>query len=762
MSSASPIEKALGGMKLKFKGVTPTIIRKAAIDFDPKIVITQYSHAPTVEVVGNDLVVTAGSCGADAPAAPGPAPPPAPVTATTDGPEEVSSGLSYNPSIVALTAATLAVVKRSPALGLSAGVLAAVSARAGAEDCSAAMEVEIYAEVTQADVDAWVSKKFKTGQYRDCPAESVYHEFHPETAWKGYKGCAGDAGLIPCAQDGFGGLSTQKSLMKPYEFDMDTGTCTKTNRTFADSIYWILWGLPMDTHEMVKRTGMNPVVYFPLERGSYPSHGWGGSHGDEAVDAKPIDDEWQVYLGAFTKSEMATYKTTLTEGTESGMVMAYAAMMIKIAKTSCNRQIYLLVQAPTYGYSMGTAVTWANNRKSQFLNHSSCSCFATDTCKDGTITLTRVGWFPGQDLPKRAGDDGVMYDGASTSDKSPWFERMVWPENPTGETRQAMGPTSRLVCDGCYVFPPYFPGGKAPIATKPACAAWAFSLTKAYSATIRTGTMLTLKDDPISDAIDDVASEVHNIGNGLYSEWSWKGQNQIKKMLMASGPITSPTSWMGAYTQLMKEKWDLLVDAAKDCPIVELVNGPANTGAYLWWKKKGEYRCLNKGWKDSFFRDCVGVETTSYNFGFRGTTASDYYGEGYCNDDFTRIQLYRDISVYAEVAKRLKTVCSGGAVSHAMGTFLTAAEWKASKSARLRRLKAGVAEPATVEDRVGHLMEDVPRLTHPEAKLLSQREHETEEIQKKLDAECEPLGYPMDCLFKHTGYNKPDIAIEIH
>merc|ERR1719502_1244587 len=89
---------------------------------------------------------------------------------------------------------------------------------------------------------------------------------------------------------------------------------------------------------------------------------------------------------------------------------------------------------------MSTTVRLANLQASSFYNSSECSCFATDTCKTGTITLTRVGYFPGQPLPKRTGDDGLEYDVSSTASTSPWFERMVWPENPTGEVRTQQGP----------------------------------------------------------------------------------------------------------------------------------------------------------------------------------------------------------------------------------------------------------------------------------------------------------------------------------
>jgi hypothetical protein len=762
LTGVNPIEKELTALKLKFIGVQPTVIKKPSPDGKAKLVITKYSSEPTFETKDGILHVKAGSCtGAAGDAT-------ATVTGTTAAPatdsnvmsNETSSAWGSRPSILAMTVGTLAMVKRSPALGLSAGVLGAMSAEAS-ETCDAAMEVEVH--MTQADVDAYVCETHKTGQYRTCAAESVYVKF-PKGVHGSYEGCAGDSGLIPCEQDGFGGMKTQISLQKPYEFDEATGTCTKTKFTFADEIFWILWGHPMDTHELLQRTGMNPVVYLPVGRGGYPSHGWGGSHGDEGLAAKTIDHDWLMYLGAFSKDELAGFTTTLTEGTEQGMGMLYAAMMTYIAQTSCNRKIYLLVEAPTYGYDMGSAVDLANKNYKSFMNHSSCSCFKDDLCKSddkaNKITLTRIGFFPGQELPKRNGDDGLPYDASSTDAKSPWFERMVWPENPTGEVRTQVGPESRLLCDGCYIFPPYFKGGEVPRASKPKCAGWAFSLTKIYSAQIRAGTLLTKTSHPFNAIMEEVAGDVHSMANGLYSEWVWHGSMQVKQLFMAK-PYSDPKSWVGAYSALMAEKWTILVEAFKDCPVMELINGPDRTGAYLWLKKKPGYQCLNKGGRDSFMLDCIGVQTTSYNFGFRGTTASDYYGAGYCQDDFTRIQLYRDINVYKEVAKRLKTVCGGGAVTHALGTFMTLAEWKASKSSS-RRLEEQGMEPKGVEEHKEHLKRAIPRFTDQEAQLHAEHQHEADEIDKKVEEHCAPRGYPMDCLFKHYGRNKPDIKIVAH
>jgi hypothetical protein len=50
-----------------------------------------------------------------------------------------------------------------------------------------------------------------------------------------------------------------------------------------------------------------------------------------------------------------------------------------------------------------------------------------------------------------------MYQADSASSESPWFESMVFPENPSGVIKQSRLPDpNRRVCDGVYVWPMYF------------------------------------------------------------------------------------------------------------------------------------------------------------------------------------------------------------------------------------------------------------------------------------------------------------------
>ena len=75
---------------------------------------------------------------------------------------------------------------------------------------------------------------------------------------------------------------------------------------------------------------------------------------------------------------------------------------------------------------------------------------------------------------------------------------MVFPENPSGKmkTPQIANP-DRRVCDGVYLWPMYFgmEDYVIPLDKKPDCASWSFSITKAYSASVRAGSIM-YKNEP--------------------------------------------------------------------------------------------------------------------------------------------------------------------------------------------------------------------------------------------------------------------------
>ena len=96
-------------------------------------------------------------------------------------------------------------------------------------------------------------------------------------------------------------------------------------------------------------------------------------------------------------------------------------------------------------------------------------------------------------------------------------------------------------------------GGERAGQQLPDCSAWSFSVTKAYSAAVRAGTILFKKDTNMATAVDDIAGMLSSFSYGLYSEYSVFGQIQIYDMMM-SRPLASPGSWIGAYSELMSEK----------------------------------------------------------------------------------------------------------------------------------------------------------------------------------------------------------------
>ena len=150
--------------------------------------------------------------------------------------------------------------------------------------------------------DDLIMQAHSSGQYEACGPEQLMWTHHPDV-YGGFSGCVGENGYNPCAQDGFSGIS---ATGKPYLYNISTGTCTPTSYTWADREFWILWGHPQDKYELTKRTGLNPVVSFPFNRGPYPSMlESGGDHGDDAADARATAKDLLVYLGAFTETELS-------------------------------------------------------------------------------------------------------------------------------------------------------------------------------------------------------------------------------------------------------------------------------------------------------------------------------------------------------------------------------------------------------------------------------------------------------------------------
>ncbi len=606
-----------------------------------------------------------------------------------------------------------------------------------AHDTTTTVTVDIYVKETDADKPYLDYLNDPIG----CPPESFYWRHH-SSVHNGYSGCVGEKYLLPCAQDSQG--ADDSALYSKTPINWNGTSCISTGYTLTNRTFWILWGDPLDKEELEKRTGMTPVVKFPFRRGPYPRYTYDTDETtallDDASTAKAVAKDFLVYLGAMSASEKSLWYVSMTEGAEAGISILWAAKALEIAQTTCNRNIYVLMEVPAYGYSNSNIARLVNQFSSSFYSGSECLCYPD--CKAGDVNLINVGYFPSVGFPERLGGDNVTYAATSTSEKSPWFESMVFPENPSGvlKTPQISDP-NRRVCDGVYMWPMYFysTGFQIPLAQRPDCSGWSFSITKGYSASVRAG-FLTYKKGPTRwvNAVKSIMGSVNAMTNGLYSQWSWEGQMQLQNMIM-SKPMDDKTSWVGAYSEIMKEKWDVISDAFMDCPVLELTN--KGKGAYAFFIYKKPYTGLQSSTISSFFLNVLGVKATTYYWGFRGADPSTYYGEGIGVYDFTRLQLYRDLGVYKEVARRAKIVCADKTAK--VDGYLSIDEWNAAELAKKRGRR--------LEDALSHLDERELERVMENDRFLAEFTRQTEE--------CAPE-YSTSCLFENLGSRFEDLDRE--
>jgi len=595
-----------------------------------------------------------------------------------------------------------------------------------------------------ATLDACTMKEANGGQFEICPPESFYWEHHP-SVFGGYTGCVGENLLIPCGQDGFGGLSGMVTYQKPIIWNPETQTCEDTGYTPQTQLYWIRSGHPMDKYELIKRTGLNPVIKFPFVRGPYPSYSWGDEHGADEADLWPVMKDFLVYLGAHTEAQLEEFNGYPTEGAEQSMDLLFAAKALEFALTSCTRHFYIFTEAPGYGYDFAQAATWANTQASNFYANETCTCWPN--CNEPTIEFTQVGWFPGTPFPSAPGGDGENYVATSSNYNSPWIETLVMPENPSGAIKIAQLPTYKRVCDGVYVYPMYFGhrNWRVPINEMQDCSGWAYSITKVYSAAFRAGLVSYRLDQPnFADAMTRMASLAGSGANGQVSDMTWMGYIEFMRLVMASGPIDSPTSWIGAYVEIMKEKYGALTDATTNCPFMELTN--PGGGAYSFWIAKPPMYGLDLV---DYFWEGFGVSAFSYNWGFRGADPADYYGPGVTINDFTRMQLYRDINVYHEVARRMQLACSGSAAEG----FLTFDEYVASKTARrARKLSDGAMSR---EEHIADVKAVAAHLTDKQAARIADMRLNRDRFSRRISTECAAENFASSCIMNIEAEEKP-------
>ena len=164
----------------------------------------------------------------------------------------------------------------------------------------------------------------------------------------------------------------------------------------------------------------NKGPYPRYDRGSDPRDGYDESNGARVTTFKLLD-----YIGAWSYDELIeNWDITITEGAEQGMVYLWGAKALELAQTTCNRDIYIICEAPCYGYSTSDAAEIANRYASSFYNGTECTCFEDDSCLDPKVTVSHIGWLPLTDFPVADGGDGNSYPADSDSPASPWLENM--------------------------------------------------------------------------------------------------------------------------------------------------------------------------------------------------------------------------------------------------------------------------------------------------------------------------------------------------
>lgn len=273
-----------------------------------------------------------------------------------------------------------------------------------------------------------------------------------------------------------------------------------------------------------------------------------------------------------------------------------------------------------------------------------------------------------------------------------------------------------------------------------------------WSAAARAGWIIYKKEPQVwNDAIVTTIGNSQSFTHGLLSDWTWHGQQQIMDIIM-SKPLDDPTSWIGAYSEIIHEKWEYVLDGFTDCPVIQSTND--FSGAYVWFAYQPGFLGLSGTGIPSFFRDVIGTQTTSRSWQFRGADPSDYYGEGYSIYDFTRLNLYRDIGVYKEVGRRGKLVCNDFDAQVGENT-LSVNQWVEAWSSPATRRKLSDM-PITREDRKRNFKEAVPSLTEAQLEYMVDGQIESERHERLIES-CAPE-YTTQCLHS-TGLFHDDDAL---
>ena len=511
----------------------------------------------------------------------------------------------------------------------------------------------------------------------------------------GYAGCVSEAGARPCGWTDY------------YTYNPTTRACT-TIGSMQTAIHTIRSGSPTMTADMLRYTNMDtlPTITFPAIPMAYPGAGSDPSN----VESKELELTTKAFMTYYgSQMDFTDMNFYLTYGTENGMVASVAIKLLEIARTTCNRALPVLLEAPAYGYDWGASVMWADVRRANFYNGAECPCRnETGGClRAGQLSLTQVGWSPTQFAagvaPMRADAFGVMHTPNSTSPNSPWFQTNVIPGNPIGRFQECRTPRNRCLCDGVYYLPNFVAPGT--VLRNFQCYSFAHSVTKFYSAQVRAGFLFVMNYAAAQTASGQIMGSMRALGNAAASYMQLHGQIQLMKKMMEL-PITNPSSWLNALSRTQYAKWDAMDAAITVCNTNRiLMRTPEQQkyfGAYIFGYMHPSlqgYSTNIGNTSPDFFKSVVGFDHLDYSGGWRGEVPTNYnYPTIMPNitvNDFFRIHLFRAEAVYLEEARRLTLVCTNRN-ARLLPTLLTVNEWIAIRTpvSGRRSLQAEAPEDA--------------------------------------------------------------------
>ena len=534
-----------------------------------------------------------------------------------------------------------------------------------------------------------------------------------------------------------GGIATDALSLCGWEdywsYNLTSGACTRI-ATLQTAIHTTRGADPSVSSDQLRLTGRRSLPYFavPALPASYTVTG--RSHNTiETFELRHKWDQLLAYLGSTI--DLSAFNAWPTFGAEDGMRLMISAKMLELARTTCNRDFYIILEAPSYGFDWEKMLRLIEEDATAY-SYFAANCAPSLTRLGNTITVTPVGWVRGTPLPRRDGDDGVSYEPNSTSANSPWLEMRVLIGNPMPRDRPCMAPRERCVCDAAYWSPINVPPGFT-LSDPDGCASYTFTWSKMYSGTLRAGIAYhsAAPGSPAFGALDTVMRMARSISTGMMPWMQLSGQIQLIDQVMAQ-PLADPTSWLGAYKRAQYEKWDHMLGAFEVCRQAGVVQMHPNTipylGAYIFGHMVPALMGLSANIgaaSNDFFMSVLGFDCFTYYWGWRGASAQDQRTVGnvsFANvsvHDFWRVHLVRVTEVYAEEARRLRLVC-GDKNATVTSSLLSVNEWIHLRSSqRRRRLSKATDDEATLDDyaRARRVKQEVPRMSDEDALAFARR-----------------------------------------